>query len=63
MEIDFPFNLTATLIEKGSSVEGSEAASLIYESRIMSELVEQIVTVAPLSRPVLIEGESAPEKS
>lgn len=57
--ITFPFNLSAELIEKGSTVE---KATLLYESDIMSELIHRIDSVAPLSCPVLIEGESGTGK-
>lgn len=61
--ITFPFyDLLAELIEKGASIASSETGTLIYDSALMSRLIDQIEKVGPLSRPVLLEGESGTGK-
>lgn len=62
IEILFPFNITARLLEKGKNMEDSESASLIYKSMVMARLVHQVQNVAPLARPVLLEGPSGTGK-
>jgi len=61
-KVDFPFDITARMIEKKIDLVHPGGTAFVYCCDKMKKLVRQIDTLAPLSKPVLIEGESGTGK-